>query len=213
VISQLMVDEPVTRPCYIPPVIEAEGGGGRRRPGGVDADFAAFFAQHYNELARFAYLLIGEHAAADDVAAEALAEAWKGWARVSAADRPLAYVRRIAANIAAKRTDRLVRERRSWRLWSGGRSEQAPHPDSDASVDLQAALLGLPARKRACIVLRYYYDLSERETAATLGISVGTVKSQSSRGLEELAAQLRGSRAASVATHGGRRSAAEGAKR
>jgi RNA polymerase sigma factor (sigma-70 family) len=85
--------------------------------------------------------------------------------------------------------------------------------DSDASVDLQAALLRLPARKRACIVLRYYYDLSERETASTLGISVGTVKSQSSRGLEELAAQLRGSRAASAATHGGRRSAAEGANR
>lgn len=207
-----MVDEPVTRPCYIPPVTE-EGGGERRRPGVTDAEFAAFFAEHYNELSRFAYLLVGEHAAADDVAAEALAEAWKGWVRVSAADWPLAYVRRIAANIAANRTDRMVRERRSWRLWSGGRSEQAPHPDSDASVDLQAALLRLPARKRACIVLRYYYDLTERETASTLGISVGTVKSQSSRGLEELAAQLRGSRTASAAGRGRRRAAAEGANR
>ncbi|WP_307844334.1 sigma factor-like helix-turn-helix DNA-binding protein [Actinospica acidithermotolerans] len=62
-------------------------------------------------------------------------------------------------------------------------------------------------------MLRYYYDLSERETASTLGISVGTVKSQSSRGLEELAAQLRGSRAESVAVGGGRRSAAKGANR
>jgi RNA polymerase sigma-70 factor (sigma-E family) len=208
-----MVDEPVTRACYIPPVIKAEGGGGRRGPDGVDAEFGAFFAQHYNELARFAFLLVGDHAAADDVAAEALAEAWKGWARVSTADRPLAYVRRIAANIAANRTDRQVKERRSWRLWGGGRSEQAPRPDSEAAVDLQAALLRLPARKRACVVLRYYYDLSERETAATLGISVGTVKSQSSRGLEELATHLRGSRAASVAAHGRRRSAAEGVRR
>ncbi|MBR7827239.1 hypothetical protein KDK95_13055 [Actinospica sp. MGRD01-02] len=141
-ILKLMVDEPVTRPCYIPPVIDAEGGGGRRRPSGVDADFAAFFAEHYNELARFALLLVGEHAAADDVAAEALAEAWKGWARVSTADRPLAYVRRIVANIAAQRTDRIVRERRGWRLWSGGRSEQAPGRDSDASVDLQARCCG-----------------------------------------------------------------------
>ncbi|HTJ67056.1 MAG TPA: SigE family RNA polymerase sigma factor [Actinospica sp.] len=194
--------------------MDGGSGGERRRPHGTDSEFAAFFAAHYNELARFAYLLIGEHAAADDVAAEALAEAWKGWARVSTADRPLAYVRRIAANIAANRTDRVVRERRSWRLWSGGRSEQAPHPDSDASVDLQTALLRLPARKRACVVLRYYYDLSERETASTLGISVGTVKSQSSRGLEELAAQLRGSRTASAAANGGRRrSATEGANR
>jgi RNA polymerase sigma-70 factor (sigma-E family) len=195
-------------------VTEAERGDERRRPGDAEADFAAFFAQHYNELSRFAFLLLGEHAAADDVAAEALAEAWKGWARVSAAGSPLAYVRRIAANIAANRTDRLVRERRSWRLWSGGRGEHAPHPDSDASVDLRSALLRLPARKRACVVLRYYYDLSERETASTLGISVGTVKSQSSRGLEELAAQLRGSRAAaSVAARSGRRPAAEGADR
>jgi RNA polymerase sigma-70 factor (sigma-E family) len=208
-----MVDEPVTRPCYIPPVIEVEGGGGRPGPGGVDAEFGAFFAKHYNELARFAFLLVGEHAAADDVAAEALAEAWKGWSRVSTAERPLAYVRRIAANIAANRTDRQVRERRGWRLWSGGRSEQASRPDSDASVDLHAALLRLPARKRACVVLRYYYDLSERETAATLGISVGTVKSQCSRGLEELATHLRGSRAASLAADGRRGSAAEGVKR
>lgn len=207
-----MVDEPVTRTCYIPPVIEG-GGGERRRPGGVDAEFAAFFARHYNELARFAFLLVGDHASADDVAAEALAEAWKGWSRVSTAERPLAYVRRIAANIAANRTERQVKERRGWRLWNGGRGEQAPRADSEAAVDLRAALLRLPARKRACVVLRYYYDLSERETAATLGISVGTVKSQCSRGLEELANHLRGSHAASVASHGGRGSAAEGARR
>jgi RNA polymerase sigma-70 factor (sigma-E family) len=188
-------------------------GSERRGPGGVDAEFAVFFARHYNELARFAFLLVGEHAAADDVAAEALAEAWKGWSRVSAAERPLAYVRRIAANIAANRTDRQVKERRGWRLWSGGRGEQAPRADSEAAVDLQAALLRLPARKRACVVLRYYYDLSERETAVTLGISVGTVKSQCSRGLEELATHLRGSRAASVVSRGGRRSASEGVRR
>ena len=208
-----MVDEPVTRTCYIPPVIEGGGGSERRGPGGVDAEFAAFFARHYAELARFAFLLIGEHAAADDVAAEALAEAWRGWARVSTAERPLAYVRRIAANIAANRTDRQVKERRGWRLWSGGRGEQAPRPDSEAAVDLQAALLRLPARKRACIVLRYYYDLSEKETASTLGISVGTVKSQCSRGLEELANHLRGSRTAQVAARGRRGSAAEGVRR
>jgi len=70
----------------------------------------------------------------------------------------------------------------------------------------------MPARKRACVVLRYYYGLSERETAETLGIAVGTVKSQSSRGLEELAAHLRGSHSAPGAERGGnRRPTAEGA--
>jgi RNA polymerase sigma-70 factor (sigma-E family) len=187
--------------------------GGRPR-GGDRAEFDAFFATHYRELARFAYLLTGEHDAADDVAAEALAEAWKSWARVAGADRPLAYVRRIVANLAADRTARLVRERRNWRLWSAGRSDQFDGPDTDAGVDLTRALLRIPARKRACVVLRYYYGLSEQETAATLGIAVGTVKSQSARGLQELAQQLRGSRAAGAgAREAGRRPAPEGATR
>ena len=182
---------------------------------GHDRDgFDAFFTEHYRELARFAYLLTGEHDAADDVTAEALAEAWKNWTRVSGADRPLAYVRRIVANLAAKRTARLVRERRNWRLWNAGHSDQADAPDADAVVDLGRALRRIPARKRACVVLRYYYGLSEQETAATLGIAVGTVKSQSSRGLEELAAQLRGSRSAAAEARGGnRRPASEGATR
>lgn len=194
---------------------ETENGSVSGRPGGGDrAGFDAFFAAHYRELARFAYLLTGEHDAADDVTAEALAEAWKSWTRVSGADRPLAYVRRIVANLAADRTARLVRERRNWRLWSGGRSEHVDVPDTDAEVDLRRALLRIPARKRACVVLRYYYGLSEQETAATLGIAVGTVKSQSARGLQELAQQLRGSRAAATrAQRGGHRSAPEGATR
>ncbi len=200
--------------CYIPRVREAEGGTAIDRPGADRAAFDVFFADHYHELARFAYLLTGDHHAADDVTAEAMAETWKNWARVASADWPLAYVRRIVANIAGARTARLVRERRSWRLWSAGRSEQSETPDTDAAVDLRQVMLRLPARKRACVVLRYYYGLSERETAETLGIAVGTVKSQTSRGLEELAAQLRGSRSAlSAAPRANRRSAAEGAAR
>jgi len=195
-------------------VREAEGGATAGRSSGERAAFDAFFAEHYRELARFAYLLTGEHAAADDVTAEALAETWKSWARVAGADRPLAYVRRIVANIAADRTTRLARERRSWRLWSHGRNDRLDAPDTAAAVDLRRALLRIPARKRACVVLRYYYGLSEQETAATLGIAVGTVKSQSSRGLEELAAQLRGTHYAQAAAQGrNRRSIPEGATR
>lgn len=185
----------------------------RRSRGEHDA-FDTFYAAHYRELARFAYLLTGEHEAADDVTAEALAETWKHWARVSAADRPLAYVRRIVANLAADRTSRLVRERRSWRLWSHGRSDRVEASDTPAAVDLRQALLRIPARKRACIVLRYYYGLSEQETAATLGITVGTVKSQTSRGLEELAVQLRDTHSAQAEARGrNSQSAPKGATR
>ena len=193
---------------------DAEGEAAIGRPGADRAAFDAFFADHYRELARFAYLLTGDHHAADDVTAEAMAEAWQGWTRVASADRPLAYVRRIVANIAGARTNRLVRERNGWRLWSAGRGEQSEDSDTDAALDLRKALLRMPARKRACVVLRYYYGLSERETAETLGIAVGTVKSQTSRALEELAAQLRGLRSARSAERGrNRRSTAEGATR
>lgn len=189
-------------------------GGPSAGPGDERAAFDAFFAEHYRELARFAYLLTGEHDAADDVTAEALAETWKHWARVTAADRPLAYVRRIVANLAADHTTRLVRERRNWRLWSHGRSDRVEAPDTAAAVDLREALQRIPARKRACVVLRYYYGLSEQETAATLNIAVGTVKSQSARGLAELAAQLHGTRYARTAAHGRNgRSVTEGAAR
>ena len=130
--------------CYIPRVREAEGGTAIDRPGADRAAFDVFFAGHYHELARFAYLLTGDHHAADDVTAEAMAETWKNWARVASADWPLAYVRRIVANIAGARTARLVRERRTWRLWSAGRSEQSETPDTDAAVDLGRPCCGCP---------------------------------------------------------------------
>jgi RNA polymerase sigma-70 factor (sigma-E family) len=191
-----------------------DDGGQARRTDGRRAAFDAFFEQHYRDLSRFAYLLTGEHDAADDIAAEAMAEAWKHWDRVSAADWPLAYVRRILANLAADRTRGLIRERHGWRLWGVGRGERIETPDTAGVLDLRAALQRLPARKRACVVLRYYYGLSERETASTLGIAVGTVKSQSSRGLEELAAALRGSRLDPARPRSqSRRSRSEGASR
>jgi RNA polymerase sigma factor (sigma-70 family) len=84
----------------------------------------------------------------------------------------------------------LVRERRGWRLLSAVWTERTEEPDLAANTDVRAALALLPVRKRACVILRHYYGLSERETAATLGISVGTVKSQTSRGVAELAALL-----------------------
>jgi RNA polymerase sigma-70 factor (sigma-E family) len=159
---------------------------------GVDArtQFDAFFDAHHRDLARLAYLLSGDPDAAEDLTAEAFTEAWKRWDRVSDSDVPIAYVRRIVVNLAASRVRRLVRERRGWRLLGAAWSERTDGPDVAASTDVRAALRQLPLRKRACVVLRYYYGLSEQETAVTLGISVGTVKSQTSRGVAELATML-----------------------
>lgn len=151
-------------------------------------EFQLFFEEHHRELSRLAYLLSGDADVADDLAADALVIAWSRWDRVQASPNPLAYVRGIVANLASNRLRRLIRERR--RLTTLVLEDRIDGPDVSAVVDIQAALQRLPARKRACVVLRYGFDMSEEETAQALGISVGTVKSQTSRGVAELARML-----------------------
>jgi RNA polymerase sigma-70 factor (sigma-E family) len=150
------------------------------------AEFEAFFQAHHRELGRLAYTLTGDSAEADDVAGEALAAAWQSWERVRMADRPLAYVRRIVVNLAAQRVRTLVKERHGITVL-GRATRWIDHgPDIGGNLDLQAAILLLPPRRRACVVLRHVFDLPEDEVARCLGISVGTVKSQTSKGLAQL---------------------------
>lgn len=155
-------------------------------PADPQAEFRDFFERHHAELARLAHLLLGSSDGADDLAADALVAVWHQWDRVRAADHPAAYARGVVANLARSRIRSLVRERRRVALFSSQRPDRVDDPDVSAVVDVQAALVRLPFRKRACVVLRHAFDLSERETARTLGISVGTVKSQTSRGIAEL---------------------------
>jgi RNA polymerase sigma-70 factor (sigma-E family) len=155
----------------------------------VDDDAAAFhefFERHYAELARLAALLTGEADAADDLAADALVVLWRHWDRVRAADHPVAYARGVVANLARSRIRSAVRERRRVALFWSQRSERVEEPDVPAVLDVREALQRLPFRKRACVVLRHAFDLSEKDTAEALGVSVGTVKSQTSRGVAEL---------------------------
>ena len=150
------------------------------------AEFHAFFERHYAELARLAHLLTGEADAADDLAADALLALWHRWDRVRAADHPAAYARGVVANLARTRIRSAVRERRRITLFWSQRDEKTENPDIPAVVDVQEALRRLPFRKRACVVLRHAFDLSEKDTALALGVSVGTVKSQTSKGMAEL---------------------------
>ena len=150
------------------------------------AEFHEFFEAHHRELSRLAYLLTGDADAADDLAADAFVAAWHRWGRVRKADQPLAYVRRIVVNLAASRVRTLVRERARTGLLGAMFRDRSDDPDVPAVLDVRAALRRLPMRKRACVVLRYAFDLSEQETARVLGVSVGTVKSQTSRGVAEL---------------------------
>ncbi|MFJ3771531.1 SigE family RNA polymerase sigma factor [Streptomyces sp. NPDC090075] len=152
----------------------------------ASVEFHAFFERHYAELSRLAYMLTGESDAADDLAADALLALWHRWDRVRAADHPVAYARGVVANLARTRIRSAVRERRRIALFWSQREEKTENPDVAGVVDVQVALRRLPFRKRACVVLRHAFDLSEKDTALALGISVGTVKSQTSKGMAEL---------------------------
>ncbi|GAA3487834.1 MULTISPECIES: SigE family RNA polymerase sigma factor [Streptomyces] len=169
----------------------------------ASAEFHDFFERHYAELARFAHLLTGETDAADDLAADALVALWQHWGRLRQADHPLAYARGVVANMARARIRSAVRERRRVALFWSRSPERTESPDVASVLDVRAALDRLPFRKRACVVLRHAFDLSEKDTAAALGISVGTVKSQTSKGMAELERTL-GARAAGELTAGRR---------
>lgn len=157
--------------------------------------FEACAAAWAPELSRLAFLLTSDHDAADDVVADALCAAWQQWPAVSAAANPKAYVRRIVVNLAANRVRQAVRGRRSLWLLAGLTRDTAPAPDLPASLDVREALEQLPAGQRQCVVLRYGLDLSEAEVADLLGISQGTVKSQTSKAARRLRHILGGGKA------------------
>jgi RNA polymerase sigma-70 factor (sigma-E family) len=146
--------------------------------------FDAFVLARSRKLTRTAYLLTQDHALAEDLVQTALAKAWFSWSRIEGGD-PEPYVRRIMVNTYA-----------TWwrRRWNGEQpTEELPEPtapdQTDAApdrTDLWHALQRLPRRQRAVVVLRYYEDLSEAETAKVLGCSTGTVKSQTAKAFAKL---------------------------
>ena len=163
-------------------------------PSPEEEAFRDFFEHHHAGLARFAWLLLGDECGAEDIAAEAMLAVWKRWSDPEGPRGPearAAYARGIVANLAKSRIRSSVRERRRNLLFWRGSGEAAAPTDVAGIVDVRRALQRLPFRKRACVVLRHSLDLTEAETAAALGIAVGTVKSQTSKGLAELRRILR----------------------
>lgn len=98
-----------------------------------------------------------------------------------------AYLRTTVVNLARTSLRRRQKEAREAQEAGAGRdAEQSELSGSGTRVDVLGALASLPQRKRECVVLRYYLDLSEAQTAQALGVSVGTVKSQTARALQQL---------------------------
>ena len=143
--------------------------------------FAEFVGARSARLLRTAYLLTHDWAMAEDLLQTSLVKAWSAWRRIDADPEP--YVRRILVNTYS-----------TWwrRRWNGeqptGTLPESTMDDQNDAVDARdevwRALGRLPRRQRAVLVLRYFEDLTEAETADVLGISVGTVKSQASKALE-----------------------------
>jgi len=148
---------------------------------------AELYARHCPELVRVAFALTGDWALAEDLAQDAFVRAWRSWERLSQAESAQAYLRAIVVNLVRSSLRRQLRELRA-RTMAGPPVHSAAITDTDpgAGVDLLRALARLPVRKRACIVLRFYLDLSEADTAAALGVSAGTVKSQTAKALRAL---------------------------
>ncbi|KAA1421210.1 SigE family RNA polymerase sigma factor [Nocardioides humilatus] len=148
----------------------------------ADETFDGFVAARGDALWRSAWLLTTDHQLAEDLVQTALAKSFRAYDRIGPGGfEP--YVRRVMFTTYI-----------SWwrRKWRGERpTEVLPEtgvtgPDTDARNDLVAALSGLPNGQRAVVVLRYFEDLTEQQTADVLGIKVGTVKSQCSRALTTL---------------------------
>ncbi|WP_442935119.1 SigE family RNA polymerase sigma factor [Micromonospora sp. CPCC 206061] len=145
-------------------------------------------ATNGSALSKFAYLLVGNHADAEDLLQNALTKTAVHWRRVARYDNPAAYVRQAMVNETYGRW----RRKRLLQMVSVTKVPERQTPDalraSDDRVDVWRALDRLAPRQRAVLILRFHEDLSVEETAALLRCSTGTVKSQTHAALSRLRA-------------------------
>jgi RNA polymerase sigma-70 factor (sigma-E family) len=149
-------------------------------------EFATFVDASGRGLLRSAWLLTGDWPLAEDIVQSALAATWRRWRDAGVVDHPEAYVRRVMV------TTFLRWNKRRWH----GEIPMERLPESAHGTDafdrveaheaVWAALSVLPPKQRAVVVLRYFADLSEAQTAAAMGCALGTVKSQSGKALARL---------------------------
>ena len=150
-----------------------------------DEALAELYQHHHGEAVRLAWALCRDASLAEELAQEAFVRLYLRRRMLRDPAAAPAYLRRTVVNLVYDHGRRAAHER-------GHRADPvaAPAGDSAGGLDLLDALATLPERRRACIVLRYYLDLTETETAAALGVSVGTVKSQTHKALAQLRRHL-----------------------
>ncbi|MEV6909026.1 SigE family RNA polymerase sigma factor [Amycolatopsis sp. NPDC051071] len=153
-----------------------------------EAAYREYVTSRMEVLRRTGYLLCHDWHLADDLVSITIAKLYRHWKRASAVEHLDAYVRRILVRTW------LDERGRPWRREEPADDLPEPAIELNSRVLDRAQLFelleALPPRRRAAVVLRIYCDLSVEETAAILGCSAGTVKSQTARGLDTLRAQL-----------------------
>lgn len=149
------------------------------------AEFSEFAHSRWPQLVRLGYGLTGDRGMAEDLAQTALASAYASWSRVSRADDPDAYLRRILLNAyrGGRRKRRVAEDLRPTAPEVAIADPADRHDDQAAML---AALAELPPKQREVVLLRFWLDLTEVQVAATIGCSLGNVKSQSARALAKL---------------------------
>jgi RNA polymerase sigma-70 factor (sigma-E family) len=159
-----------------------------------DQEFSTYVAARLTSLRRLAYLLCQDPGRVDDLVQVAITRLYVHWGRAREVEHLDAYARTILVRV-------YLREQASG--WASRVSLHAelPEPtavpdDRDTAIDLRVALVALPPRQRATLVLRFYCDLTVDQTAELLGCSAGTVKSQTAKGLHALRGRLGSGRAA-----------------
>jgi RNA polymerase sigma-70 factor (sigma-E family) len=158
--------------------------------GDVDDAFAELFAARSAAIRRTAYLLCGNWHRAEDLAQTAFAKLYVAWPRLRDADKIESYLRRTLMHAYIDDSRRAFRRERPT-----AELPDTPDPQTDSTDDrlvLMAALAQVPARQRACLVLRYFEDCSVAQAADALNCNDGTVKSNTSRGLDTLRQALLG---------------------
>ena len=160
----------------------------RGKRAGAEGGMDALYRVHAAEALRLGYLLTGDRALAEDLVQDAFVKLLGRFGDLRNPDAFWWYLRRTIVNLSRSQ----FRRRKVERTWLASQRPEAaaPGPDLGERDRMRRALMTLRPEQRAAIVLRYYEDLSEADTAEALGIPIGTVKSTVSRGMDRLREEL-----------------------